>query len=475
MRVLLIFHLMLILLTVPFSFVSAEIRADHGVAASGDMNARDIIIKHGLTEKEVRTIFLELQKEEGASAKKIAELGEKLGVTKSAVKTFFVILGEKQVPDEKLLETLATIANLHLSLLKQAESFRSEDSAVEALREKAKKAIDLGEYDKAEAFLEDAALKELEYARRSQADTDKKFLNTAKIWAEQAELSLTQLNYLEAAKRYKRASETVPATYPEERWKYLIECANSYEQYGDKKGDNQALLEAIKLYNSAFIYVSRERVPLDWAMTQNNLGNALRILGERESGTGRLEEAVTTYREALKERTRERVPLDWAMTQNNLGNALWRLGEQESGTGRLQEAVTAYREALKEYTRERVPLDWAMTQNNLGNALWRLGERESGTGRLEEAVTAYREALKEHTRERVPLDWAMTQNNLGNALWRLGERKQNVEILIEARTVIESSYSLFKEAGYSQYNNYFDKKINQLNKLIEKYNSKISE
>jgi hypothetical protein len=47
-------------------------------------------------------------------------------------------------------------------------------------------------------------------------------------------------------------------------------------------------------------------------------------LGERASGTVRLEEAVTAYREALQERTREQVPLDWAMTQNNLGNALSR-------------------------------------------------------------------------------------------------------------------------------------------------------
>ena len=63
-------------------------------------------------------------------------------------------------------------------------------------------------------------------------------------------------------------------------------------------------------------------LPLDWAMTQNNLGNALRRLGERESGTARLEEAVAAYRAALEERTRERVPLDWATTQNNLGTAL---------------------------------------------------------------------------------------------------------------------------------------------------------
>src|SRR5208283_3810286 len=105
----------------------------------------------------------------------------------------------------------------------------------------------------------------------------------------------------------------------------------------------------------------------------------------------------------LKEWTRERVPLDWARTQMNLGNALATLGERESGTGKLEEAVAAYREALKEWTRERVPLDWARTQMNLGNALATLGERESGTGKLEEAVAAYREALKEWTRERVPL------------------------------------------------------------------------
>src|SRR5271157_510642 len=97
-----------------------------------------------------------------------------------------------------------------------------------------------------------------------------------------------------------------------------------------------------------------------------------------ESGTARLEEAVAAYRAALEERTRERVPLRWAATQNNLGNSLMRLGERESGTARLEEAVAAYRAALKETTRERVPLDWAETQNNLGNALATLGGRESG-------------------------------------------------------------------------------------------------
>lgn len=116
------------------------------------------------------------------------------------------------------------------------------------------------------------------------------------------------------------------------------------------------------------------------------------VLGERESGTARLEEAVSVYRAALQERTRERVPLDWAMTQTNLGSALRRLGERESGTVRLEEAVSVYRAALQERTRERVPLQWAMTQTNLGTALRTLGKRTNDGRALCEALRSHCQA-----------------------------------------------------------------------------------
>ena len=74
---------------------------------------------------------------------------------------------------------------------------------------------------------------------------------------------------------------------------------------------------------------------------------------------------MVAFAEALKERTRNRVPLDWAATQNNLGNTLRTLGEREAGTTRLEQAVAAFAEAMKECTRDRVPLDWAFTQGNL--------------------------------------------------------------------------------------------------------------
>jgi tetratricopeptide (TPR) repeat protein len=118
-------------------------------------------------------------------------------------------------------------------------------------------------------------------------------------------------------------------------------------------------------------------------------GTALLTLGERESGTAHLEEAVASFRLSLEEYPRNRVPLEWAATQNGLGGALESLGDRESGTARLEEAVAAFRLALEECPRDREPLRWAKTQRDLGDTLLMLGERESGTAHLDEAVAAF--------------------------------------------------------------------------------------
>lgn len=92
------------------------------------------------------------------------------------------------------------------------------------------------------------------------------------------------------------------------------------------------------------------------------------MLGERESGTARLEEAMEAYRAALQETRRELVPLDWAMTQNNLGNALRVLGEHDRDTARLVEAIDVLRSALDEFTPENAPAWHDMAQYNLAKA-----------------------------------------------------------------------------------------------------------
>ncbi|MEO8812605.1 MAG: hypothetical protein ABI376_06815, partial [Caulobacteraceae bacterium] len=61
---------------------------------------------------------------------------------------------------------------------------------------------------------------------------------------------------------------------------------------------------------------------------------------------------MAAYRAALEVRTRETMPADWAMTQNNLGNALSTLGERAGGAAgieALDQAVAAHRAALEVY------------------------------------------------------------------------------------------------------------------------------
>ena len=127
-----------------------------------------------------------------------------------------------------------------------------------------------------------------------------------------------------------------------------------------------------------------------------NLGIALGALGERESGTARLEEAVAAFRAALEECTRDRVPLQWATTQTNLGAALGRLGRAGERDGAAGGGGRGLSRGAGGKTRDRVPLQWAMTQSNLAEALAAIAARVPDTGRkmvLSEALAAVDSAL----------------------------------------------------------------------------------
>ena len=89
-----------------------------------------------------------------------------------------------------------------------------------------------------------------------------------------------------------------------------------------EKGLN-GVTEKIAALLEGGVVESERRASLNMA-----LGAALATLGERERGPERLEQAVAAFTEALKEYTHERVPLDWAMTQNNLGRAIQMLRER---------------------------------------------------------------------------------------------------------------------------------------------------
>jgi tetratricopeptide (TPR) repeat protein len=452
---------------------SLQFAQGHGIAQAHGTNA-SAIVNIGLSPEQVRDM---LRAAGDAQQANIDALSRQFDTTREAVRGFFKILNASDVPVERLPQALAEIAQRHRNMLLRLSAVDSEDPATKAAIDEARailsQANSIAEYDRSDALLASAeastmrAIGEAEALEKEAKEAVRRKRRTAAATrAERGELSLTRLDYLQASQHFKAAADMLAESELKLRVGYVNRQAGALCKYGEEKGDNAVLVQAIGVYREALREPFRRELQLDWAMVQNNLGFALFRLGERESGTERLEEAVAAFREALKESTRECVPLRWAMVQNNLGLALWRLGERESGTKRLEEAVATYREALKELTRERVPLRWAATQSNLGGALSELGARESGTERLEEAVAVFHEALKERTRERVPLDWAATQNNLGIALCWLGERESAMERLEEAMTAIELASTVYHETGMPQYENYFEPMLRSLRELI---------
>ena len=398
-----------------------QVKADTGgVAIGGSVSGSTINI--GIPQEKVDALVRDarrpLEELTAQQRENIALLKEKLDLNERQVRAALGILGENDIPPERLAAKLVEIAESFNALKATASAQPGDDPKIAALKTDTQKAIEAGELARADALLANVETEQ----RRA---LDRLAVNAAETSARRGEIALTRLRYAEAAKHFANAAAVFPpnSAYENKRIGYLRREASALYRQGSEFGDNDALRTSIERFRRLIEMTPRERVPLEWARTQNNLGNALERLGERESGTARLNEAVGAYREALKEQTRDRAPLDWGRTQLGLVFALYRLGWREDETARLEEAVAACQEALRELTRERVPLDWARAQNSLANALTALGGRESGTAKLEEAVVAFREVLKEWTRERVPLSWATAQNNLGITLAILGGRE----------------------------------------------------
>lgn len=265
-------------------------------------------------------------------------LEERLGIGEQALLAFFRAIGEAKVPPEQQATKLAEIAARFNELREQVVVTADDDAEVARLKTEAQVALDAGRLDDADALL--AAI----FDAQGRA-IERRALEQAETAAQRGDLALTRLRYRDAARQLALAARTVPRGEDERRLDYLRREASALYKQGGEAGDNEALADSISRWRDLLAAYPRERVPLDWAMTQNNLGNALQTLGQRETGTARLLEAVAAYRLALDERTRERAPLLWAATQNNLGNALVMQGVHARDPDLLREALNCLKDA----------------------------------------------------------------------------------------------------------------------------------
>ena len=280
---------------------------------------------------------------------RVAQLSGDLGTTTGMLRATLLIIDGKDVPPEKRAERVVEIIERQKRTIAELRNApRGADPELDGLRDQAASALEDGRLAEA-----DELLAELE-AHEEELELEEQALAAAATKAQRGDVALIQLRYLDAADYFHSAAQKVPRSAEQVHLGYLDQAADALYRQGAEFGDNAALEAAVATYREALKEYTRERerAPLQWATTQNNLGTALGTLGERESGTARLDEAVAAYREALKERTRERVPLDWATTQSNLGNALATLGERTEDAFKLEEARNAIETAFEVFMQD---------------------------------------------------------------------------------------------------------------------------
>lgn len=153
--------------------------------------------------------------------------------------------------------------------------------------------------------------------------------------------------------------------------------------------------------------------------------------GQRAS----LLEAVRAYQEALKFFTRENFAEQYAFCQNNLALAYLAMPLTEASDQlRVGIAVQALREVLKVWTKETHLDQWASVQMNLANALQYLPSTHPQEN-LAEAVELYENALTERNPDANSLTRARLLANQGNALAHLGIFNHAVPKLTEASQI----------------------------------------
>ncbi|MBV9528717.1 hypothetical protein, partial [Sphingomonas sp.] len=206
----------------------------------------------------------------------IDRIRKQLGVTEEAAKTLLRIVGEQtDVPDERLGEVLTKVALDYKRLQAQVAALNPDNPTARGFVERAKTEIAAGRFEAAHQLLAQARQAQIVAAQearklreQAQVAEDAQLLGAAASTATEGDLAMTELHYAQAADLFGQAAELVPPGHVDEATGYRERQADALYREGDEHGTNAALSAAIETWKLVLQQRPRERVPLDWAMTQ---------------------------------------------------------------------------------------------------------------------------------------------------------------------------------------------------------------
>src|SRR5262247_99672 len=209
----------------------AQVRADTGgIAIGGSVTGSTINI--GVPPEQLAALVRQATDLSETQKKVIAKLEDELDLNQRQIRAALGILGENDIPPERLAAKLVEIAERFNYLQATTSAQPGDDPKIAALKTDAQKAIEAGDLAKADALLADVETEQRQAL-------DRFAINAAETSAQRGEIALTRLRYAEAAKHFANAAAVFPpnSAHEDKRISYLQEEAGALFQQGDEFGD----------------------------------------------------------------------------------------------------------------------------------------------------------------------------------------------------------------------------------------------
>src|SRR5215831_12441736 len=185
----------------PIAAAYAQVSADTGsIAIGGSVTSSTVIIgiPQGKVDELVRDAKRPLEELTTQQRENIVLLKEKLDLNERQVRAALGILGENDIPPERLAAKLVEIAERFRALQATALAQPGDSPAIVSLKAEAQKAVEAGELASADALLADVEAEQ----RRA---LDRLAVNAAETSARRGQIALARLRYIEAATHFANA------------------------------------------------------------------------------------------------------------------------------------------------------------------------------------------------------------------------------------------------------------------------------
>jgi hypothetical protein len=200
----------------------------------------NVAVTYGLTPEQVRELTTAAAAGAvGPLADRIVDLGKTLGVTQGAAVEMLRIIGEQDVPLEKLPQKLAEVAEQYKSAMARLSALDPEDPITRDLVQRAQAAIQSGHLEEADQLVSQAEQAELaaahrtqQLAQQAQAAADQWLLRAAADVDVRGNIAMTRLHYLDAARYFQEAADLVPSGHPDRKGQFLFTEAGALLRRG---------------------------------------------------------------------------------------------------------------------------------------------------------------------------------------------------------------------------------------------------